>query len=70
MAAHLARRAGVAVRIDSSAGWGVTAIVDIPGNLMVRRPSDGGDPRSTAGPAPATTARPLTGTTMAPLPRR
>jgi hypothetical protein len=69
MAAHLARRAGVDVRIDSSAGWGVTAIVDIPGELMVRRPSDGDDPRSTGGPAPATTARPLGGTTMAPLPR-
>ena len=37
---RLARRAGVAVRIDSSAGWGVTVTIEIPGDLMVRRPSD------------------------------
>jgi HAMP domain-containing protein len=69
MAPQLARRAGVAVRVDSSAGWGVTVTVDIPGNLLVRRPSDANDPR-TAGPAPASRARPLTGTIMAPLPPR
>jgi HAMP domain-containing protein len=67
MAAHLAGRAGVTVRFDSSAGWGVTVTVDIPGNLVVRRPSDADDPRQ-AGPAPASRARPLTGPTMAPLP--
>jgi HAMP domain-containing protein len=37
--AHLAKRAGVGVRLDSSAGWGVTVTVDIPGDLMVRRPA-------------------------------
>jgi hypothetical protein len=69
-ATHLARRAGVAVRIDSSAGWGVTVTVEIPADLLVRRPSDPavGPGPSLGAPAPATQARPLTPTAMAPLP--
>jgi HAMP domain-containing protein len=83
VAGHLANRAGVAVRLDSSAGWGVTVTIEIPGDLIVRPLSAASDPgfassapaSATASlpgspPAPATHARPLTGTIMAPRPPR
>jgi hypothetical protein len=67
VSAHLAKRAGVSVRLDSSAGWGVTVTVDIPPDLLVRRPSVAPGPDLGA-PAPATWAPPLTTAPMAPPP--
>jgi hypothetical protein len=67
VAGQLAKRAGVIVQLDSSAGWGVTVSVDIPGELIVRRLSDNHDPLA-FGPPPVTGAPLLPGTTMAPPP--
>jgi hypothetical protein len=67
VAGQLAKRAGVAVRLDSSAGWGVTVTVDVPGDLVVRRLSEHHEPLD-FGPPPVTSAPPLPRTTMVPGP--
>ena len=65
VAGHLARRAGVRVNIESSAGWGVVATIQVPPRLVVGvdaaaaaadrsvrerpEPHDAGDPRAPVG---------------------
>jgi methyl-accepting chemotaxis protein len=57
VAGHLAKRAGVAVHLDSSAGWGVTTTIELPGDLIIR-PLSAPDSLSTSPPSSLAAAPP------------